>query len=90
MNGDQYLALWVVMPVLGLAALLILIRLSRGPSLADRVISIDLLLLLGVGMTAAYSVVMEEPILLDVSILVALVAFVGTVAFARYLEKRID
>ena len=76
-----------VLPLLTLAAILAFIRLARGPSLPDRVIAFDLLAAFGIAILAAYSVVTGQPAFLDVGLLLALVSFLGTVAFARYLER---
>jgi multicomponent Na+:H+ antiporter subunit F len=62
-------------------------RLARGPTLPDRVIALDLLALLAVGIAAAYAIDTEQRVFLDVAIVVALISFLVTVAFARYLEK---
>jgi multicomponent Na+:H+ antiporter subunit F len=63
-------------------------RLVRGPSLADRVVALDLGAVLIVGMIVTISIWYDTRALLDVALVVALVAFLGTVAFARYLELR--
>ena len=62
-------------------------RIVRGPKNADRIIALDLLSVLVVSMGALYAVFSGEAAFLDVAIAYALVAFLGTVAFARYLEK---
>jgi multicomponent Na+:H+ antiporter subunit F len=85
----QDLALFLLMPLLSLAVLMAFVRLARGPSLPDRVVALDLLATLAIGMIAVYSVARNQPVLLDVAIVLALLAFLGTVAFARYLEKRV-
>lgn len=64
------------------------VRLMLGPSLPDRVVALDLIGLISVGIIACYDIVTEQPILLDAATVVALVAFLGTVAFARYIERR--
>lgn len=90
MTGAQFLA-WVepiVFGMIGLALLLVFTRLARGPSLSDRVIALDLIGVLAVGMIAMISFEADQPIFLDAAIVLALVAFLGTVAFARYLERR--
>lgn len=74
--------------VLAAAMMFTLVRLLKGPSLADRVIALDLISALAVGVVAVYSIFTNQPILLRAAIVVALVVFVGTVAFAMYLEKR--
>ncbi len=76
----------IALGILGLAAILGLVRLVRGPSLADRVVAVELLGTIAIGMIAAAAVVSGASALLDVALIVALVAFLGTVAFARYIE----
>jgi multicomponent Na+:H+ antiporter subunit F len=76
---------WIMM---GISVFLALFRLVRGPSLPDRVVALDLITALAVGIIATFSIDMEEPIYLDVASVAALIAFLGTVAFARYLERR--
>lgn len=71
-----------------LALLFAIFRLLLGPTLADRVVALDLIAALVVGVIAAWSVHTGEPLLLRTGIVVALVAFLGTVAFAMFLEKR--
>jgi multicomponent Na+:H+ antiporter subunit F len=85
----ENMALFVVLPLLALAALMAFVRLVRGPSLPDRVVALDLIATLSIGMIATYAVSQDQPVLLDVAIVLALLAFLATVAFARYLEKRV-
>lgn len=82
------LILWVAMPVMSLALVLAFVRLVRGPTLSDRVIALDLTGTVGMGMIAVYAIARDLPVLLDVAIVLALISFLGTVAFARYLEQR--
>jgi len=83
------LAPGLALAMLGLAQLLTLVRLVRGPTLPDRVVALDLMGVLSVGMIAAYAVAMNQPVLLDPATVLALVGFLSTVAFARYLERRV-
>ena len=64
------------------------VRLVRGPSLPDRIVALDLLTLLAVGMIALFAIREDQPVFLDAAIALALVAFLGTVAYARLLERR--
>ncbi len=64
------------------------IRLIRGPYLPDRVISLDLISVLAMGFIITYAVRFNQPNFVDVAIIIALITFLGTVAFAYYLEKR--
>ena len=74
--------------MLTLSVVLAFIRLLRGPSLPDRVVAFDLMTSVAVGIMALYSIATDETVFLDVAIVLALISFLGTVAFARYLEQR--
>lgn len=83
------LALYGVLPILGIAMILALVRLLIGPSLPDRVVALDLMTSLGIGTIATYAIATEQAALLDVAIVLALVSFLGTVAFAYYIERTV-
>jgi multicomponent Na+:H+ antiporter subunit F len=78
----------VILPMQCLAALISLVRLVRGPSLPDRVVALDFLATLIIGIAAAYAVATERTAYLSTAVILALVAFLGTVAFAYYLSWR--
>jgi len=64
------------------------VRLALGPSLPDRVVALDMITLLAVAFSALYAIASDTPAYLDVAIALALVAFLATVAFARFAERR--
>ena len=70
------------------AMVLAVIRLARGPSLPDRVVALDLLTVLAVAFSALFAIATDQPAYVDVAIALALVAFLATVAFARFAERR--
>jgi multicomponent Na+:H+ antiporter subunit F len=78
----------LALAMVGLALFLTFVRLVRGPTLPDRVVALDLMGVLAVGMIAAYAVTTDQPVLLEPATVLALVGFLGTVAFARYLQRR--
>ncbi len=65
-----------------------LAKLVIGPSLADRIVSLDGLLTIVVTAIAAWGAYTGQGTYLTVSVVVALVAFLGTSAFARFIEGR--
>ncbi len=67
-----------------------LIRLAKGPSLADRVVALDMMTVTIISFCGVYAVFMDEPSSLDVAIVLALVGFLATVALARYAERRFE
>ena len=72
----------------GLSALLVLIRLVRGPRAPDRVVAIDALTMLAISAIALLAVAAGEPMLLDVAVVLALVSFLGTVAYTLMFRRR--
>jgi multicomponent Na+:H+ antiporter subunit F len=86
--GSLTLLINFLYAVLGVALLLALARLVRGPSLPDRVVALDLMAAQTVGIICTYAIGTNQRVFLDVAIVLALIAFLGTVAFAQYLERR--
>lgn len=64
-----------------------LLRLILGPTLPDRIVALELVATLLVGVVAVYSIGSRQPVYLDVGIVLALVAFLGAVAFARFMVQ---
>ena len=78
----------ILLGVLGLPLLLGFVRLVRGPSLPDRVVALDFITAVAVAASGVWAIATGNPVFLDVAMVLALISFVGTVAFARYLERR--
>ncbi len=80
----------IVMTILALSLCLSLYRLIIGPSLADRIASLDLISMIITSMMCTYSILSNDTIYIDVAIAVVLVTFLSTVAFSRYKEKSLS
>ncbi len=78
----------IILLVLSAGLIFTFIRLVRGPYLPDRVIALDLISILALGFIVVYAVRFNQPSFLDVAIILAMISFLGTVAFAYYLERR--
>lgn len=78
----------IVFGMLIVALFLAFFRLVRGPSLPDRVVALDLIAVINVGIIAVYAIDTDQSVLLDAAIVVGLITFLGTVAFAQYMERR--
>jgi multicomponent Na+:H+ antiporter subunit F len=74
--------------MLSVAMALAFSRLVRGPTLPDRVIALDLFAILSTAFLSVYAIDSEQRVFLDVAIVLALISFLGTVAFALYMERR--
>lgn len=66
-----------------------MIRLVIGPTLADRVVALDLIAFITVGFIAVFTLESGQEPLLDIAITLGLVAFLGTIVFARLIVRRI-
>ncbi len=84
----ELMMIWVIVPALTLTVVMCFLRLLRGPSLPDRIVAVDMLSAVAVGMMAAYAVATDEVIFLDVALVVALITFLGTIGFAYYIDRR--
>jgi len=78
----------LTLTVLTVAMVLVFARLVRGPSLADRVVALDVLTAVAIGFIATYVVASGATALLDAALVLALVAFVATAAFAGFVEHQ--
>ena len=78
----------IALVLIGLSMVMAMIRLLRGPTLADRVVALDLLAFFAAGAISIIAVESGRPELMMVAIVVALLTFMGTAAFALYLERQ--
>jgi len=86
MSVHDYL-LYVIMPILCLAQLFILLRFLKGPQVVDRIVALDLLITVGVAFILIFSIIVDNSIFLDVAMILALIAFLSTVALSFYIQN---
>ena len=79
MTGAAYI-------VLAAAFVCFAFRLLRGPTLADRVIAIDGMLMVGLGMIVVQAEDTGRGAFLQVAVMLTLVGFIGTAVVARFIE----
>jgi multicomponent Na+:H+ antiporter subunit F len=75
---------------LALAAFGALVRVVRGPSVADRMVALDTLLFTGAGALGLYIVSTGDTTYLALLVVAVLTAFISTVIVARYIEEETD
>lgn len=74
--------------VLSLALLMTVARIVRGPTLPDRVLGLDMLVAIAIGLIAVIAVRSGFSLYIDIAIALGLVGFLATVAFARFILAR--
>jgi multicomponent Na+:H+ antiporter subunit F len=77
----------ITLVTLGAALLIALFRLVKGPTLPDRIVAMDLLGVLVVGLIVVLAGSSRVRATLDAAIVIALIGFLGTVAYATYVER---
>lgn len=78
------IAFAMLLPALALT----FVRLLRGPSLPDRVLALEVVSMVSVASILVYAIDRDQEVFLDVAIVLALISFLGAIAFAQYLERR--
>ncbi|SFV35976.1 multicomponent Na+:H+ antiporter subunit F [Devosia crocina] len=90
MNAAAFIDLASLVALVILAAALIasIVRIVIGPSLADRVLALDLMTVVAMGFIGAIAIRTGLMLYLDIAIALALLGFLATVALARYIMRR--
>lgn len=81
-------AIHIALAILMLALVMTTIRVILGPSLADRVLALDQLVSIAIGFIAIIAVKTGFELYIDIALALALVGFLATAAFARYIFVR--
>ncbi|MFD7510915.1 monovalent cation/H+ antiporter complex subunit F [Streptomyces sp. NPDC059853] len=80
----------IALGLLCAAALLVTVRLVRGPAALDRIVALDTLVTLIISGTVVGTVIRSDGISGHVLVVLALLGFIGTIAAARLVERRED
>jgi multicomponent Na+:H+ antiporter subunit F len=82
-------ALHFALVCLSLAYFAALYRLLKGPTIPDRIIVIDLVASATIGIILTFIILTGKTIYINVALVIALIVFMGNVAFAKYLKKTV-
>lgn len=88
---DTLVLPWLVdasLVMLALALVLTACRVVIGPTLADRVLALDMMSAIAVGFMAVFAIRSGYSLYIDIAIALSLVGFLATVAFARFILNR--
>ena len=70
-----------------LAMILIIYRLVKGPNPSDRVIALDTIGVCLISLVGLFSIIVETSFFLEIILLLAILSFIGTIAFSKFIEK---
>lgn len=89
MSDLMTVALTITWAGLLISFLLAFIRLVSGPTHADRLLALDLIGFITISFIAAFTITSGHTAFLDIAITLALVLFLGTVAFVMFIKGRL-
>jgi multicomponent Na+:H+ antiporter subunit F len=81
------LAITLTFILMSLALVVVFIRLVKGPTLPDRVVALELMASILVGIIGVHAIYTGSSSFIDVAIVMALTAFLAAIGFARFLER---
>ncbi|HSO48571.1 MAG TPA: K+/H+ antiporter subunit F [Rhizobiaceae bacterium] len=62
-------------------------RIVKAPSTGDRVLALDTMVINGIALIVLYGIFQNTTVYFEVSLVIAMVGFVSTVAYARYVLR---
>jgi len=80
-------ALTIAFFLVGMALLLNLYRLARGPSLPDRVLALDTMYINSISLIMLFGIRTQSNLYFEAALLIALIGFVSTVAVTKFLLR---
>lgn len=84
-NGEL---LFKLINVILFSSLMILLRVMFGPTAVDRIVAVDILGVLAIGLLALLGLHFKESFFMDIGLIWALLSFIATIAFSKILEGR--
>ena len=81
-------AIVVAMYLVGLAMLLALYRLLRGPSVPDRILALDTLFVAAIAQLVLFGIHLGTAVYFEEALIIAMLGLVGTVVLSKYVLRR--
>lgn len=90
MTGHMFIGTTIVvcMHAVGVAMLLALWRLLRGPTVPDRILALDTLSITAIAELVLLGMHLDSPIYFEAALVIAMLGFVGTVVLSKYVLRR--
>lgn len=79
--------IWGSIVIITLAMIVLVYRIVIGPSASDRVVALDALGVALIALIGLFSIMVETSFYLEIILLLAILSFIGTVAFSKFIEK---
>jgi multicomponent K+:H+ antiporter subunit F len=82
-----FYALVFAFAAIGFGLLCNLWRLLQGPSIADRILALDTMVINSIALIILYGVLQGRTVLFEAAILFAMVGFISTVAYCKFVLR---
>lgn len=79
--------IWCAIVIITLAMIPVVFRMVKGPTASDRVVALDSLGVSLISLIALFSIFVKTIFFLEIILLLAILSFIGTVAFSKFIEK---
>ncbi|GKV56922.1 Na(+)/H(+) antiporter subunit F [Sporosarcina sp. NCCP-2222] len=79
--------IWISMIVVSLSMAGLMYRVFKGPSVPDRLIALDGIGVMLISAIALLSILFDTRFYIDVILLIAIISFIGTVSFSKFIER---
>jgi multicomponent Na+:H+ antiporter subunit F len=79
--------IWAIIVIVTLSLIGLVYRLVKGPSVPDRVVALDSIGVSIISLIGLFSIFVKTTFYLDIMLLLAILSFIGTVAFSKFIEK---
>ena len=76
-----------VIVLISLSMIPVIFRMVKGPSASDRVVALDSIGVSLISLIGLFSILVETSFFLEIILLLAILSFIGTVAFSKFIEK---
>lgn len=79
--------IWAMIVIITLSMIPVVFRMVKGPTASDRVVALDSLGVSLISLIGLFSIYVETSFFLEIILLLAILSFIGTVAFSKFIEK---
>jgi len=77
-----------ILSLVGIGVILTLVRLLKGPTTMDRIVSVDTLNIMITGLIGIFSITFKNSLYLDIAIVYGVLSFLETIILAKYMEGK--
>ena len=79
--------IWISIIIVFLSIVAIFYRLVKGPYPSDRVVALDTIGVALICLVGLFSMLIDTSFFLEIILLLAILSFIGTIAFSKFIEK---